>query len=580
MGTKIALKPENWKVEKIAVVGAGIVGVPIAAALAGTKIHLGSESPARVVVVQRDSLTSGWKVAAINAGRSPVGGIEPGLDKLIAQSSVEGRLRASSDYTEVRDADAVLVCVQTDRSGYEPEYGPLKEAVAKIGQELQKRPREKIPVVIFESTLAPTTMTTVIKADFARFGLVDGRDILLGNSPNRVMSGHLLERIRSSDKIIGGFLPETRELISALYSKIVTQASLHMTNSLTAEVVKTLENAYRDVRIAYAAEIARFCDENNIDFHEVRREVNKRLDWDDQAAENWPIVPSGGLLVPTIGVGGHCLPKDGILLLWRRIESGCDMSGSLILEARRINDESPAFAVSRMEKLFGGVSGKPIALLGTAYRSDSEDTRNSPALALGCLLIQRGCQVSVHDPYVKPDDQNLAKSGLARFFTRDVEKALKAADILVFSTAHQIYREGWDQIRRWLPRPPKIFDGCNLFSRSSFPEKSLSYEGIGKGIFRPPAELVDFVHLGFLAMEKGFANETQELIDFFNAHYVRDDYERLHFEVIQKLAATCATGCYIVPPEHVAALPEYKGFYSRLAERAHRSSAGRKGRVQ
>ncbi len=115
---------------------------------------------------------------------------------------------------------------------------------------------------------------------------------------------------------------------------------------MTAEIVKTLENAYRDVRIAFAAEIVRYCDEHDIDFYAVRDAVNKRLAQTDRASNDATAVPSGGVLVPTVGVGGHCLPKDGILLWWRKIESGADTSQALILESRKINDASPAETTS------------------------------------------------------------------------------------------------------------------------------------------------------------------------------------------------------------------------------------------
>ena len=115
----------SWSVKKIAVVGSGIVGVPMAALLAHTAIREGSADAANVVVLQRPSSRSGWKVDAINAGRSPIGGVEPVLDRMIAEAVAAGRLSASSDYAIAKDADVILICVQTDREGYAPAYGPL-----------------------------------------------------------------------------------------------------------------------------------------------------------------------------------------------------------------------------------------------------------------------------------------------------------------------------------------------------------------------------------------------------------------------------------------------------------------------
>ena len=119
----------DWSVRKIAVVGPGIVGMPMAALLAHARIREGHDAPAHVVVVQRDSPTSGWKVGAINRGESVIGGVEPVLDAIVRDSVAEGVLSATHDWNDVADADLVLVSVQTDRDGDGPDYGPLMEAL-------------------------------------------------------------------------------------------------------------------------------------------------------------------------------------------------------------------------------------------------------------------------------------------------------------------------------------------------------------------------------------------------------------------------------------------------------------------
>lgn len=199
----------NWSVRKIAVVGPGIVGMPMAAMLAHARVRIGADAPAPVVVIQRDSPTSGWKVGAINAGRSPIGGVEPDLDRVVAESVAAGLLSASHDYGAARDADVVLLCTQTDKKGTGPDYGPLFEALDGVAAALRERPAGNVPLVVFESTLAPSTMATLVRELFARHGLVEGRDVLLGNSPNRVMPGRLVERVASSDKLVAGLHPDT-----------------------------------------------------------------------------------------------------------------------------------------------------------------------------------------------------------------------------------------------------------------------------------------------------------------------------------------------------------------------------------
>ncbi|MGH2648218.1 MAG: hypothetical protein ACRDE8_11650, partial [Ginsengibacter sp.] len=180
------ISAETWKINKIGVIGPGIVGMPMAAMLAKAQIRIGTDEPAKVVIVQRNSVNSGWKVDAVNSGRSVIGGIEPELDDITHEAVTAGILSASSDFSVLSDADVILVSIQTDKNenGFEPDYGPMFGGLEKLAEVLQKKPASKIPLVIFESTLAPTTMDTLFREHFKKYGLVEGKDILLGNSPN------------------------------------------------------------------------------------------------------------------------------------------------------------------------------------------------------------------------------------------------------------------------------------------------------------------------------------------------------------------------------------------------------------
>lgn len=562
----------DWKVEKIAVIGPGIVGMPMAALLAKARIKIGSEEPAKVVVIQRNSLNSGWKVEAINSGRSVIGGIEPGLGTIVEKEVAEGILSASHDYQNLADADVILVCIQTDKkeNSFEPDYRPMFGGLTTLAKALQQKPPGKIPLIIFESTLAPSTMDTLFRDHFASYGLVEGEDILLGNSPNRVMPGRLVERVTESDKLVAGLHPETPRMIRAIYQNIVKAGELHLTNSMSAEVTKTLENAYRDVRIAYSSEIVRYCDEHDIDFYVVRDKVNEKLAQTDTASKDPNAVPSGGILVPMIGVGGHCLPKDGILLLWRKMESSSDVSNSLILKSREINNASPAESIKLAERKFGALAGKKIAVLGAAYRFNSEDTRNSPGIVLAKQLQEKGCQVVIHDPFVKPDDQNLIKFEVDSIFTNTVEAAVKDADILFFGTAHKSYHENIKSILLEAKQVSGLFDGCNLFVQEEVEALGCSYTGIGRGKELPSDDFIQFVYEGFLAMEKGLANEVNALIGFLNDHYAKDEFNRVQFETVQALAASCNTGCVIVDSGPISTSATYRGFTSALVECARR----------
>ena len=542
-----AFTPEAWRIRKIGVIGPGIVGMPMAALLARAALRGAFEPDARVVVVQRRSPTSGWKVDAINAGKSPIGGVEPDLEAILAECTAAGRLSASDDYADLSDCDLVLVCVQTDKDGLVPDYGPMDGALELLASQLAKRPAGNVPVVAIESTLAPSSMTTIVREHFRRHGLEDGRDVLLGNSPNRVMPGRLIERVAAADKLIGGLSKETPELIEHVYRQIVTQGTLHKTTSMTAEVVKTLENAYRDVRIAFAAEVVRHCDAHDLDFFALRDAVNERASRGDSASRDAAAVPVGALLVPTIGVGGHCLPKDGILLRWRYNARFPDrISESLIHRSRVINDESPSYAIALAERTFGPLSGgRRVAVLGAAYRGDSADTRNAPALSLCTRLQARGCDVILHDPFVRPGDQNLLRTGHDRIYTRDLDAALSGASVAFVCQAHQPYREG--RAALFAGRVKGVVDGCNAFSAAEMAAAGVGYTGIGRGRGEPPADLIGATYDAFREMERGVARELRDVIDFLNAEHSQG-FDRVDFKAVQHLAGTCVTGCDIVDP--------------------------------
>ena len=369
-------------VREIAVVGPSAVGMPLAALLANAELWAPDGSPTRVLVVQRPSATSGWKVGAINAGRSPLGGPERSLDTLVAEGAGSGRLRATTSYLDIKDAELILVCVQTDRDGAAPDCARLMDALHGVALALRERSNGERPVVVIESTLAPSSMLTTVRDLFAGHGLAEGRDLLLCNSPSRVTPGQLVERIGTATRLVGALRPEASEIVARVYGRIVRSGSIHRTNCMTAEVVHTLESADRDLRIAYAAEVVRYCDARDIDFFAVRRQVNARL-----AHESGHAAGScdPAMLVPTVGVGGHALPMASTHLWWRALERGTNPARSLMLEARRINDESPGEVASLIERFSGSVRGRSLALLGVAYRPDSGDARNSPTLALARL---------------------------------------------------------------------------------------------------------------------------------------------------------------------------------------------------
>jgi UDP-N-acetyl-D-mannosaminuronic acid dehydrogenase len=552
--------PDPIYLREIAVVGPGVVGLPMAALLASAELWAPDGAPARVTVVQRASTSSGWKVGAINAGRSPIGALEPEIDDLVAQGAGSGRLRATTQFADIRDADVVIVCVQTERKGSSPDYANLLEALHGVATALSQRVAASVPIVVVESTLAPTTLQTVVRPLFAQHGLEVGRDVLLAHSPSRLTRGGIVERLASTDKLIGTLSPEAGQRVAAVYAHIVTRGTLHRTNATTAEVVKTLENASRDVRLAYAADVARYCDAHDIDFSDVRQRVNARVAAEGSAGA----VPCGGLLVPTVGVGGHSLPKDGPFLWWRALEGGAVPAHSLILEARRINEESPAQVLALVERVSGSVAKRSIALLGVAYRADSDDARNSPTLALAQLLLARGARVSLHDPHVSAVDQNLLRTGLAEIFHRDLADALATAEVVVVCVAHQQYLNGGKRWLRHAQRLRFVIDASNAYRAAEIASTAVRYAGIGRGFRRPTATLIDAVVSGLQTVMHGVGNEAAMLVAQLNDRFTRDEFGRVHMGEVRRLAACCVSRCNVSEGTPTPPPPSVDGFRSRL----------------
>jgi hypothetical protein len=220
------------------------------------------------------------------------------------------------------------------------------------------------------------------------------------------------------------------------------------------------------------------------------------------------------------------------------------------------------------ERNFENIDGKNIAILGAAYRFNSEDTRNSPSLQLATQLQKRGCNVILHDPYVKTNDQNLLKFNLENIFTQDIEKAVQNADYIIVGTAHKMYLDEKDTILSRAGNLKGILDACNIYNSATFSKTHIKYTGIGRGLIVPDQSFIEFVYNSFCTVEKGLANEVKSICDFLNSHYAHDNFNTIKFSDVQKLAASCSTGCEIVSTDIISSIPAYQGFFSRLAEDA------------
>jgi len=281
----IGLKPlcaavPSERFVRVAVVGLGYVGLPLAAAVAATG--------ANVVGIDIDP----EKVESVNKGRSPLRGHEPGLDDLVREQVATGRLRASLDPQTASSANVVAVCVETpiDPATHDPSYKALKVAIAEVGPHLKPG-----ALVSIESTLAPGTMEGFVRPALERASRrTVGRDLHLIHCPERLTAGKLLHHLTELPRVLGANDRAALRKGLAFYARFV-KAEIHPTDWTTAEVVKTAENAYWDVQIAFANEVALISEELGVDAYRVRELVNT--------------CPYRMMLIPGAGVGGHASRK-------------------------------------------------------------------------------------------------------------------------------------------------------------------------------------------------------------------------------------------------------------------------------
>lgn len=421
--------------------GLGYVGISLAALLASKGYDvLGID-------ISRD------RAGAVNRGSLPLKGEEPGLEEMLRKAVRSGRLAAGTSYKELRGRKTVFVCVDTPIDAEKrPDHSRLERAVADIARNISKG-----TLVIIESTVAPgTTLGLVAKTLERESGLKVGRDLKLAHCPERVMPGRLLYNLTHYDRVIGGLDRASVNRALAIYSKL-TKGRLHATDITTAEVVKTAENAYRDVQIAFANEVALISEKVGVDAFEVRRLVNT--------------CPFRDMHTPGAGVGGHCLPKDPWLLVY----GGREADPRLIPVARAMNDSMPFhvldLAHAALREAGRELSSSVVAVMGASFLQDSGDLRNSPSAPVVASLS--GAQeLRVHDPYADELD--------GRAIDKDLKKVLQGADLAVFMVAHKEYSRLTPAAMRRLMRTPAVVDGRNIFSAQVMNRAGFVYRGVGK----------------------------------------------------------------------------------------------------
>jgi UDP-N-acetyl-D-glucosamine dehydrogenase len=354
----------------VAIVGAGYVGVPLA--------QVFSEAGRSVLLVDRDA----ERVQQLNRGESYIEDVPSETLKRLVD---ECGLRATTDYDELRDADAILIALPTPLSKQrEPDLSIVNSATEEIAKRLRKG-----HLVVLESTTYPGTTREEILPRLEASGLKVGEDFNLAFSPERVDPGREDWTTKNVPKVVGGISEACTDRAAELYDSAVDTVH-RVTSPESAELTKLLENIFRSVNIALVNEIAQLCDRMQIDFWEVV----------DAAATK----PFGFMsFKPGPGLGGHCIPIDPFYLTWKAREY--DFYTEFIELAGKVNENMPYYCRSLISQALNhgkqrSLSGSKILVLGVAYKPNIGDVRESPALKLIELLHNAGAEVSYHDPHV------------------------------------------------------------------------------------------------------------------------------------------------------------------------------------
>lgn len=392
--------------EHVCVIGLGYVGLPTAAVLASRGI--------RVTGVDVNPQT----VESINAGKPHI--IEPDLDMVVHGAVAKGQLTAR---TEPVEADAFIIAVPTPFTDtHEPDLSYLQAATESIAPVL--KPGD---LVVVESTV-PVGATRQVGAWLAaRRGDLSfpdpdspdaAHDICIAHSPERVLPGRVLLELVRNDRVIGGLGGDCAEHTKALYATVV-EGDMHLSTAATAELVKLSENAFRDVNIAFANELANVAEPLDIDVREVVRLANFH--------------PRVNILSPGPGVGGHCIAVDP----WFIAASAPERT-PLIQTARRVNDERPATVAARIAALPSVKDGAGVACLGLSYKADIDDFRESPSIhVIEELRARVANPIYIVEPHIGTLPKSLA--ALADVELVQLDAAIAGAGAVVLLTDHKAF---------------------------------------------------------------------------------------------------------------------------------------------
>ncbi|EEH96748.1 MULTISPECIES: nucleotide sugar dehydrogenase [Clostridium] len=415
------LQKINNKTAKVGVVGLGYVGLPLAV----EKANAGYQTIGFDVQDQ--------KVEMVNKGQNYIGDV---VDDELKELTEKGLLRATTDFSFIRDVDTVCICVPTPLDLYkQPDLSYVVNSTKDVAKYLHKG-----MIVILESTTYPGTTEEVLKPILEESGLKCGEDFFLAFSPERVDPGNKSYNTKNTPKVVGGCTAECTEIAAALYENVL-EGEIHKVSSpAVAEMEKILENTFRNINIGLANEMAILCNRMGIDVWEVI---------DAAKTKPYGFMP----FYPGPGLGGHCIPLDPFYLEWKAKEY--DYHTKLIETSGIINDSMPDFVLENIMKILNkhkkALNGSKVLVMGLAYKNDIDDYRESPSFKVIELLEKNGAEVIVNDPFC-----DTAKYKGKTYYSVDWKEVIDEADMVVITTGHSVY--DYEQI---VDRAKVVYDTRN-----------------------------------------------------------------------------------------------------------------------
>ena len=406
-------------------IGLGYVGLPLATAAAEA-----GHTMLGVDVSQR-------RVDQVNAGISTIEDIP---SSLVARLVSSGRMRATSDYSELKDVDVAVIAVPTPIDEYRvPDLSFVKAAAEALARVMKRG-----SLVILESTSYPGTTEEILVVALRAQGKIPGEDVFVGYSPERIDPGNKNWTIKNTPKIVSGLNQESLELTQAWYGSFIEKL-VPVSSLKTAEIAKVFENIFRIVNIALVNEFQIICDSFGIDVWEVIAACSTK--------------PYGFMpFYPGPGLGGHCVPVDPFYLAWKAREK--HVNTEFIELAGRINHQMPGYVVGKVASVLNrsgkALQGARVALIGVAYKKNTSDVRESSAIRIIELLRREGADVSYHDPLVPSiavEQHNFASSPLTADY-------LSSQDAILIVADHDAI--DWSLI---LPHAPIVVDTRNVLAK-------------------------------------------------------------------------------------------------------------------